>query len=247
MRNPENKPANKKSTKELRSVYFVCVLASTLLITFVFTSSFNTLFASASPVIGVKAGDWAEYTLSGAGALSYVYKERIEVLEVQELNVMYRFISFHSYPYPISITWNETEIITANLNEGTDKTLFIIPAGLTPGDALSDPILGNITVSAAENVNGRMALKADLINAPLNGRGYVGENYQKFTWDKNTGLLIQATSIVGVNRLISYLNLSNTNIWQAQTSPPLFLYMIIASIVIVSATVCVFVWSRIRR
>jgi hypothetical protein len=200
--------------------------------------------ASADFSVGVKKGDWIEYqvTVTGTPPPRYnVTLGRIDVTAVQGEDIgMYIQTRFTNGSLLL-------ENITVNL-ETRPGDSFIIPSNLNPGDVFYNAYLGgNVTITSVEQ---RTVLGAErtLVSGTTNITTYY--------WDRQTGVLIQATSVepigsntgFGISKGFSvFTKAIGTNIWQPQilgSDLNVFYALIVVVVVALAAIVAIFVWRK---
>jgi hypothetical protein len=177
---------------------FALAILITLLIA---TARFET-GAFADSLVGVKKGDRIEYqvTITGNPPQDHnITWARIEVTGVQGEDISLDIQTRFSNGTLLS------EKITLNIAAGVLGDEFIIPANLKPGDKFYDVYHGNITITSTEQ---RTVADAErtVLSAATSGTTYY--------WDKQTGILIGATSSFPEYNM--YTKTSGTNIWQPQ-------------------------------
>ncbi len=181
----------------------------------------------------LKAGDWAEYTATeysdGWGNMMDTY--RVDVINVQTPNVTYK-VTLKWFNVAYHNTWDDSKTLAVNLDAGGRDALFIVPAGLNPGDAFSDPILNRVTVSSAPKIGDRT-----VVHALLSARGfYKVEALIDYRWDVATGMLMEADSPY------FSLKLSKTSLWQ----PSPIGYYIAASVALVATSIVLYKRDRVK-
>src|SRR5665648_1148861 len=115
------------------------ILVLSLLFSFIF-------FASANLSVGVKSGDWIEYTVTYTGSPPQGHEviwARMEVLEVTGTNISVSVTS------RFSDGSNENIHATLDLQTGHLIDDFIIPANLNVGDTFLDENYGKLTITDA--------------------------------------------------------------------------------------------------
>jgi hypothetical protein len=206
----------------------VLAIALTMLIA---TALFATVFANVS--VGVKKGDWIEYqvTITGNPPQDHnITWARMDVTGVQgeavSLDIQTRFSNGSLL----------LEKITLNLATGVLGDDFIIPINLKPGDKFYDMYQGNITITSIEQ---RTAAGAE--RTVVSGT----TNQTTYYWDRQTGILVAATS--SFPEYTMHTKTSGTNIWQPQIlglDSTVFYALIVAVIVALVAIVAIFVWHK---
>jgi hypothetical protein len=212
----------------------VLAIALTVLIA---TASLAVAFADVS--VGVKKGDWIEYKVKVTGNPPPMYNitwARIDVTGVQgEAISLYIQTRFANGTLPI-------ENITLNL-ETRPGDSFIIPANLNPGDEFYNPYLGNITITSVEQRTVAGAERTVVSGATKQTTYY---------WDRQTGILVEATSSIPEGFLDDYkftvfTKTSGTNIWQPQIlglDLSVFYALIVAVVVSLAVIVAILVWRK---
>jgi hypothetical protein len=123
--------------------------------------------------------------------------------------------------------------ITLNLATGVLGDDFFIPKNLDVGDQFYDSSQGNITITGMEQRTAAGAQRP-VISAST--------NFTTFYWDRETGILVEATSHEPTYTM--FTETSGTNIWQPQILGlefPVF-YTLLAAVVVLAIIVAVLVW-----
>jgi hypothetical protein len=180
--------------------------------------------------VGLKEGDWVEYTGTYTGNPPDRYSEsaRIEILTIQgtlitvEINTI-RLNGTHT---------SRTE--TFDLETGAPDFL-IIPANLGPSDEIYHEELGNATIERVENYNFHGTTR-ELV--------YANVANIDFKWDRTTGIVIEIVQIT--ETFTQTLQGVDTNIVQAQLLglDPLLLYGIIIAVAIIIVVAVILVLRR---
>jgi hypothetical protein len=153
--------------------------------------------------VGVKAGDWVEYDVAFTGDASLghdVVWARLDVLAVRDTTVDLN-VSTRSTGGTV-----ESGPTTVNLGTGELSDAFIIPAGLSVGDVFYDRSQGNVTIAGLDKQVVAGA-ERDVISA--------ANNVTVYSWDRATGVLVEAHSVYPAYTLDTKIN--GTNSWQTQT------------------------------
>jgi hypothetical protein len=179
---------------------------------------------SGSLTIGVKKGDWIEYQVTTAGTFPNEHNvdwTRIEILDVQgitaSLNVTSRLTN------GTLLSWKDTlNFETGQLLEG-----FFIPANLTIGDVFFDSLVGNITITGAEQ---RYYAGAD--RSVITGI----TPYTTYYWDDITGVLVKADSVYPEQNYALSTVIDKTNMWHSQILglEPIIFYTVLTTIIAVA-------------
>jgi hypothetical protein len=193
----------------------------------------TSLFATASLAdvsVGVKKGDWIEYQVTVTGNPPEDHNltwARMEVTSVQDeeisLDIQTRFTNGTILP----------EEITLNLATGVLGDDFFIPKNLDVGDQFYDSSQGNITITGMEQRTAAGAQRPVI---------WASTNFTTFYWDRETGILVEATSHEPTYTM--FTETSGTNIWQPQILGlefPVF-YTLLAAVVVLAIIVAVLVW-----
>lgn len=153
--------------------------------------------------LGVKQGDWIEYTVTCTGNIPAehdVTGAKIEILNVYEKTIDIQITSTYSDGR------EETTNTTLNLETGQIGDSFIIPANLDDNDTFLEQTEGTITINGIEEKNIAGA-KRTLV--------YAATTVTMFSWDRSTGFLVEATSSYPDFTMVT--KAENTNTWQTQT------------------------------
>lgn len=154
--------------------------------------------------IGVKSGDWIEYTVTSTGAPMQghdVEWARMEILGVENPNINVSITS------RFTDGSNDTSTHTLNLETGHLIDDFIIPANLNVGDSFVDENLGNVTIAKAE-VRTYAGAERTVVSSTVGNNTYV--------WDQATGVSVEGNSQTPEYTIHTIV--SATNIWQP--TPP---------------------------
>jgi hypothetical protein len=128
------------------------------------------------------------------------------------------------------------EKITLNLATGVLGDDFIIPTNLNPGDKFYDMYQGNITITSVEQRTAAGAERTVVSGAT---------NQTTYYWDRQTGILVAATS--SFPEYTMHTKTSGTNIWQPQILglDSTVFYTLVAAVVIgLVAIVVLSVWRK---
>lgn len=180
--------------------------------------------------VGVKEGDWIEYSLSytGSPSDSYPIWIRIDITDVQGTTITADLkverIDGSAY----------TKSVAFNLETGVPD-LLLIPAGLDIGDEFYHEDYGYNTITGTED-----CIYAGAI------RTIVGSTIENIVlhWDKSTGILLH--SDYAEDDFTQKLLVDETNIWEQQIfglDAPLF-YILIVAILMIVVIVAVFLLRR---
>ena len=217
----------------------VLAIALTVLIV---TVLLPVAFADVS--VGVKKGDWIDYQVTVTGNPPPRYNVTwgsINVTSVEGQDIgLYIQTRFTNGSLLI-------ENITVNL-ETRPGDSFIIPSNLNPGDTFYNQFLGgNVTITSVERRT-VLGVERTLVSGST--------NISTYYWDRQTGILVQATSTVpigfntgfGISEGFAvYTKTSGTNIWQPQIlglDLSVFYALIVAVVLALAAIVAILVWRK---
>jgi hypothetical protein len=190
--------------------------------------------ALADVSVGVKKGDWIEYRVTVTGnppADHNIKSASMNVTNVQDaaisLDVLTEFMDGTIY----------SEHITVNLATGVLGDDFFIPNNLDVGDQFYDSSQGNITITSVEQRTVAGAERT-VVSAST--------SFTTFYWDRQTGILVAATSYEPDYTMVT--ETSGTNIWQPQILglDQLVFYTLAVAVVVVLAIVAAFLVRRRR-
>jgi hypothetical protein len=188
--------------------------------------------ALADVSVGVKKGDWIEYQVTVTGnppADHNIKLASMNVTNVQDaaisLDVLTEFMDGTIYP----------EHITLNLATGVLGDDFFIPKNLNVGDQFYDSSQGNITITSVEQRTVAGAERT-VVSAST--------SFTTFYWDRQTGILVAATSYEPDYTMVT--ETSGTNIWQPQAHglDQFMFYTLVMAVVAVFAVAAFLVWRR---
>jgi hypothetical protein len=195
--------------------------------------------ALADNVVGVKKGDWIQYQVTETGNPAPQYNitwARMDIISVQgeviTVNVQTAFGNGTLYP---------ENGINLNLATGAIGDGFFVPTNLNPGDRYSTEYEGIINITSVGQVEAGGAQRAVLIGVT---------NESTYFWDRQTGIMVAATS--NLPGCVLYTKTSATNIWASQIlglNQTVFYALIVAIIAVATvlvAVVMIFVWLRKR-
>ena len=163
--------------------------------------------ASDTPTVGVKEGNWMEYTVTITGPTAAPAHNitwfRIEILEIQDT-------AFHANVTVKNVNGSvSSSIWDFNLTEGQIEGWVIIPANLGTGDTFYDSATpGNITIEGQEQKNVAGATRT--ITHASDSERIVKE------WDKATG--IYTYSLEKPKNFTVISTAIGTNMWNPDSS-----------------------------
>ena len=189
--------------------------------------------ASADLSVGVKKGDWIEYTITTTGMPSEGHDidwSRMEVTDIQGTTIIVyitsRFIN------------GSTENFNSTLNLKTGHLIddFIIPANLNAGDKFIDDRQGNITLTSAEQHTYAGAVRT-VLHASTSENSYV--------WDQATGVSVEANSVLPEYTMHTIVE--STNMWQSTQGLDMT-FLILVAVIVVTAIIAVVLFAvRYRK
>jgi hypothetical protein len=179
--------------------------------------------------VGVKVGDWIEYTVSTTGTpvvghdLKYAKMEIVQVIDTQ--------IWANVVAETPDGTWSSS-IRTFDLAEGNVQAWVIIPANLNPGDSFYDAFLNStITIQGEKTMTVAGATRTiTYLDTP--------ERYKE--WDKATGMFIVTKDYLSNYTVTA--SVTATNLWAPQIlgiDQPIFYTLIAIFIVVIIAIAAV--------
>jgi len=183
--------------------------------------------------VGVKKGDWMEYTVATTGNVTGghdIVSARIEITNVQGALVTVTLGTKDANGK------QDNSVVTLNLEEGKLGDQFIIPANLNVGETFFDEYVGNVTIDGSEEKLVAGAERTVLYSLTEERSEY---------WDKSTGVLIEGdASTAGL-----ITKLEKTNMWQPQTSliNAAVYVPLIAGIALLVAAFVIFIVRRRRK
>lgn len=192
---------------------------------------FNAVFAELA--VGVKKGDWIEYSVSYTGMPTQGHNinwAKMEVLNVEGTQIIVKITS----RYPDGTT--EELNSTLNLETGHLIDNFIIPANLHSGDTFYAETLGNVAIEKSEKHLYAGALR--MVNYAT-----VGENI--YIWDQQTGVSVEGFS--QTPQFTIHTLVERTNMWQAGEASEGSVLVFVAAAVLVVVVLFVVVWFRKKR
>lgn len=205
--------------------------------------------AQSQPSVGVKKGDWMEYTVKTTGvvpAAQDITWAKIEILSVQGE----AFTANFTVKYVNGTV--SSNVGSFNFTSGNTEAWVIIPANLGTGQSFYDSPTGNVTIQGQLQKTVAGATRAvTYTNLTLNG---VVRDKQ---WDKATGFYIQSADDITtaapatVNDGLAYTVNAQayaTNIWSPQIlglNRNIF-YLVLATVIIVVVAAALIVLVALR-
>ena len=183
--------------------------------------------------VGVKKGDWIEYSVTYTGSPTQDHAlnwARIEVTDVQG-TVIYVSITSR-YPNGTSEVFNST----LNLKTGQLIDDFIIPANLKTGDIFLDQNQGNITISRTEQLIYAGATRTVV---------FASTSHNTYVWDQATGVSLEGTSKQPDYSMHTIVE--DTNMWQPSEGLDMTVLVLVAIATMVALFVLVLVGVWLRK
>ena len=199
-----------------------------------------TSVAFAREDVAAKKGDWMEYQVTVEGEPAPIHNitwARFDVTNVEGTVVN---IDFQT-KFANGSMWLEPNI-TLNVAVGSIGEGCIIPTNLTVGDFYQSEYEGNITFTNTQNlqVGGAQRTVLSGISDTVNQTTYL--------WDKQTGVMVQATT--SLPDCTVYTKTSGTNLWQPQffgLDAAVFYVLVAGAATVVVGVVLVGVWRKKAR
>jgi len=209
---------------------------SALLLLFLLLASVFPTIVYADALIGVKRGDWVEYSVSFTGTPPPehdVIWARMEVTSVEEQRVNATFVS--------QLANGTILTVEENLDFATGRLIdmFVIPSGLNSGDSFYAQGVGEITIDSVD-VRNAVGSSRTVVHADT-------EDTQWF-WDRATGAVVEARTANLVYTLDTVA--MNTGLWSQQilgVDPTIFYAFAVVFALAVIAGVIVLFARRKRR
>ena len=153
--------------------------------------------------VGVKKGDWMEYSVSTTGTPPQAHAvtwARMEILDV-EGEVFHANVTVRNVDGVVS-----SSVRTFNFSAGQVQAWIIIPANLSPGDTFYDAsIPGDVTIQGQEQKTVAGATRT-ITHASDSGK------YKE--WDKATGMYTETIDNLGNYTINAFA--TATNMWAPQ-------------------------------
>ena len=202
----------------------VCPLLIILYLSCIMISAF------AQVNVGLKEGDWVEYTATYTGNPPDTYPETARV-EVQTIQGTVITVEIERDLLNGTQT-SKTE--TFDLENGAPD-LLIIPSNLGEDDEVIHEDIGKVVIESVENYNFKGTTRELVYAYVLN---------TEFSWDRSTGILVEA--IQTTDTFTQTLLAVDTNIVQTQASglDPLLIYGIVIAVIIIIIVVVLLVLKR---
>jgi hypothetical protein len=187
---------------------------------------------------GVKPGDWIKLSVSATGGPSRPASTwmKVEFLIVTGTKVTARVtINVFGGKQNATVTYDLATGISTDGAGGTGSLAgLIIPAGSKVGDRIRG-FQGNVTITGET-----ARIYAWAIRTVLYGNFSAYGNQETIYWDKQTAVLVEASSKSG--NITSLTVATETNMW-----PPELLYMLLAVIVVIVVVCAVLIVRRRRK
>jgi hypothetical protein len=188
--------------------------------------------ASAEGTVRVKEGGWIKYQVTETGNPTSDFNitwARMDITgvkgEIIYIDVVTAYANGTIYP---------ENGITLNLATGAIGDGFFIPTNLNPGNKYNSEYEGNITITGVEKLEAGGTERTVLSGVA---------NQTTYYWDKQTGILVAATS--NFNEFSMFTKTSQTNLWKPQilgVDSTVFYTLLIAIVVILVAFTAISTW-----
>lgn len=238
-------------TKPSLVIILVLILTSTSLMTFMSTAEATSLDTADSMVltgvpinsnvtVGVKTGDWMEYTATYVGATDppeeYPKGFTFQIIDVQGTLITAN-MTYEALNGTISKNSGTYDLKTGVLQ------LLVVPAGLTYADVFYHEEYGNITIAGTET--GTYAGQARTVF-------YAMFDNKKVYWDQYTGIFLQSQQVLNGTDVAQDVTLFATNLWLNPNAPDNsetneFVFYVKIVVLIVIAAIIVVLLMRIRK
>lgn len=203
---------------------------------------FSPVFASQNSIVGVKAGDWIKYSVAekadvAGGSIDSEYN--ITWAEMNITAVDGPVITVNVLTQYGNGTLLPENDIHLNVQTGHIGDGFFVPLNMTQGDQYSTEYEGVINIAGDSHEEAAGASRTVIV-------GLTSESI--YHWDKQTGIMISATSTLP--GCVMYTTTSATNLWQPQIlglNKNLFYLLVIAliaAVAVIAAAVAVAVRRR---
>ena len=204
------------------------VLALLLLTCFIFPIMHENFSQaqSASTAIGVKPGDWMEFTASTTGNLPAGHDVIWFKMEVINITGSIIWINIVAEAHNGTLS---SSIRPVDFTSGNTQAWILIPANLGPGDSFFDSSTNSTVI-----IQGQKTATIDGVTRTIT---YVNTTVRHKEWDKATGFFIQTIdNYPGYNTsAVTYA----TNMWIPQIlglNPAVF-YAVLSDVVVIAVAV----------
>ena len=172
--------------------------------------------AAAYGVVAVQAGDWIEYNVTTTGNPTPIHNITWARLDVKTVTASMINTDIKTQ-LANGTLWLEPNT-TFNVATGVVGEGAIIPTNLTVGDVYYSQYEGSITVTGTQTLQVAGATRTVLTGEAAN---------TSFMWDKETGVMMKATTVL--EDCTVYSEAASTNLWQPQTPTVNIVYAFIAA------------------
>jgi hypothetical protein len=194
-------------------------------------------FVYADALVGVKRGDWVEYSVSFTGSPPPehdVVSARMEVIGVEEQRVNATFVSQLENGTVLTVE-EDLDFATGRLID-----MFIIPSGLNSGDRFFAQGVGEIAIVSVD-VHSASGASRTVVHAET-------EDTQWY-WDRDTGVVVEARTANAVYTLDTIA--VSTSMWNPQIlglDPTVFYpIVVVLAVTLVAVAIVVFVYKKKHR
>jgi len=196
--------------------------------------------ANAQPAVGVKSGDWVEYSVKTTGAVPAAQDLTWAKIEITDI-VGEAFHANFTVKYVNGTIMSSDRFF--NFSAGNVQAWIIIPAKLNPGQTFYDSSIST-NVDIQGQIQKTVAGATRTVTYTNSSLGGVQRNKE---WDKATGFYIQSADNLG-NYTVNAQAIA-TNIWSPQIlglNQNTF-YLIVAAIIVIIVVIAIIVVISQRK
>ena len=196
--------------------------------------------ANAQPAVGVKSGDWVEYSVKTTGAVPAAQDLTWAKIEITDI-VGEAFHANFTVKYVNGTIMSSDRFF--NFSAGNVQAWIIIPAKLNPGQTFYDSSIST-NVAIQGQIQKTVAGATRTVTYTNSSLGGVQRNKE---WDKATGFYIQSADNLG-NYTVNAQAIA-TNIWSPQIlglNQNTF-YLIVAAIIVIIVVIAIIVVISQRK
>jgi hypothetical protein len=191
----------------------------------------------AQPSIGVKAGDWIEFTSNTTGNLPAGHDVSWFKMEIINTTSTQIFVNIGAESIEGILT---SAVRTIDFTTGDTQAWIIIPANLSPGDSFYDNLSnGTVTIQGE---------KTETVDGIMRTITYVHTPERNKEWDKATGVFVQTVDTYPDYKVTA--TTYATNMWTSQIfglDPTVFYAAISDVIILIAAAILVIIAFRRKK